>query len=111
MPQSRTPLFGVDLLSWSVVDLSTALGVSPRVLRRVCQQQLGVGPHRLLWLCRMALAREALLQASAPTGRVTDIAMRFGFTELGQFSVNYRGVYGENPSATLRRPPAKSKAG
>jgi hypothetical protein len=34
---------------------------------------------------------------------VTEVAVHFGFLELGRFSVEYRRAFGERPSATLRR--------
>jgi AraC family ethanolamine operon transcriptional activator len=33
---------------------------------------------------------------------VTDIPTEFGFWELGRFAVNFRQIFGESPSATLR---------
>jgi transcriptional regulator GlxA family with amidase domain len=36
---------------------------------------------------------------------VTDIATRFGFWQLGRFSVEYQALFGESPSTTLRYPP------
>jgi AraC-like DNA-binding protein len=43
----------------------------------------------------------ALLHADEQ-GTVTDIALRFGFSHLGRFSVLYRHVFGECPKDTLR---------
>jgi AraC-like DNA-binding protein len=52
---------------------------------------------------RMHLARRAL-RAADPTV-TTQIATDYGFWELGRFSVGYRSLFGESPSASLRRPP------
>jgi AraC-like DNA-binding protein len=52
----------------------------------------------------MHLARRSLMSASAEAKTVTAIAMAHGFWELGRFSVAYRALFGETPSATLRRP-------
>jgi AraC-like DNA-binding protein len=51
----------------------------------------------------MTKARMALLKADLRESRVTDIANRHGFSELGRFSVQYREFFGESPKATLRR--------
>jgi AraC-like DNA-binding protein len=79
-----------------------AIGVRGRTLRDACHKQLGVGPRRFLLLRRLHLAHRALASASA-TDQVTEIATRFGFGELGRFAVYYKEVFGESPSATLRR--------
>jgi AraC-like DNA-binding protein len=56
----------------------------------------------------MAQAREALLSAKKGAETVTQVAMRFGFPELGRFSRNYKATFGESPSDTLRRAQASS---
>jgi AraC-like DNA-binding protein len=52
----------------------------------------------------MHLARRALRIADREATTVTEIATNYGFWELGRFSVAYRALFGESPSASLRRP-------
>jgi AraC-like DNA-binding protein len=88
-------------------ELSRMIGVSERSLRKLCQEQMGISPLRFLALRRLHLARRALLRADRRTASVTEIAMEHGMWELGRFAVTYRSLFGESPSATLRRrPPA-----
>ena len=49
-----------------------------------------------------ATARRALERGGAAT-TVTQVANEYGFGELGRFAVRYRQLFGETPSATLRR--------
>jgi AraC-like DNA-binding protein len=88
-----------------LADICAAIGVSERTFRFICQEHLGMGPIRYLWLRRMHLARHALVLADPTLSTVTEIATEFGFWELGRFSVEYRALFGEAPSASLRRPP------
>jgi AraC-like DNA-binding protein len=88
-----------------ISQLCAATGVSERTLLACCQEYLGMGPKRYLVLRRMHLARRALLMADPEATTVTEVATNFGFWELGRFSVAYRSLFGEMPSATLRRPP------
>jgi transcriptional regulator GlxA family with amidase domain len=84
-------------------EICVATGVSEKALRRCCHEHLGMGPVRYLWLRRMNLVRSALLRADPATATVTGIATDHGFWELGRFSVEYRTLFGESPSASLRR--------
>jgi AraC-like DNA-binding protein len=88
-----------------LVELCAATGVSERTLRACCQEHLGMGPVHYLWLRRMHLARRALVCADPANTTVTQIATGLGFWELGRFSVEYREMFGEQPSASLRKPP------
>ena len=88
-----------------LTDLCAAAAASDRTLRILCQEHLGMSPTRYLWLRRMHLARRALRMADPTTATVTEIATSYAFWELGRFAVAYRSLFGETPSATLRRPP------
>jgi AraC-like DNA-binding protein len=68
-----------------------------------------VGRRAYLWLRRMHLVRWALRSADAEKTTVTAIATDHGFWELGRFAVAYRSLFGEAPSAALRRPPEDAK--
>ena len=88
-----------------MMEFAAAVGVSYKTLRACCQEHLGMGPKRYLWLRRMHLARRALRRADPETTTVTEIATDHGFWELGRFSVAYRSLFGESPSTALHRPP------
>jgi transcriptional regulator GlxA family with amidase domain len=49
----------------------------------------------------MIMAHEMLCRADFSFTTVTEIAMFFGFEELGRFSVRYRQMFGRRPSLTL----------
>jgi AraC-like DNA-binding protein len=88
-----------------LAEVCAAIGVSDRTLRLHCQEQLGMSPHRYLWLRRMNVVRRALSLADSTAKTVTEIANDHGFAELGRFAVAYRNLFGESPSVTLRRAP------
>ncbi len=87
-----------------LAEICAAAGASERMLRNSCEEHLGMGPIRYLWLRRMHLARRALLRADPTKATVTQISMDHGFWELGRFSVAYQALFGETPSASLRKP-------
>lgn len=88
-----------------IPEICKAIRVPDRTLRQCCQEYLGMGPKRYLLLRRLHLARRALRQAQPGKTTVTDTATRFGFWQLGRFAVEYNSLFGEPPSATLRRQP------
>ena len=90
-------------------QLCATVGASYTMLRDCCQDYLGMSPKRYLWLRRMHLVRRVLRIADAEKTTVTEIATDYGFWELGRFAVAYRSLFGEAPSAALRRPPEDSK--
>ena len=86
-----------------LAEVCAAIGVPARTLRQHCMDHLGMGPHQYLWLRRMNLARRSLVGSAPKETTVATIANNQGFAELGRFSVAYRRLFGESPSATLKR--------
>lgn len=94
----------------STADLCAMLGVSERLLRKCASELLGIALNRYLRLRRMQQVHGALRNVNPKSTTVSEIAGRHGFHDLGRFASNYRAVYGELPSATLRRHPSKDAA-
>jgi AraC-like DNA-binding protein len=51
----------------------------------------------------MSLVRRALRRGDQGVAGVAVVARRYGFSDLGRFAIRYNAVFGEAPSATLRR--------
>jgi AraC-like DNA-binding protein len=84
-------------------EICAALGVSERTLRGVCAEQLGISPTSYLRLRRMHSVHDTLRSGAPEAASVSEVARRYGFGHLGRFSADYRALFGELPSATLRR--------
>ena len=83
-------------------EIVAACGVPGRTLIQHFRLFKGTSPVRYLRSARYVRVREALSRAQ-PEQSVTEIALRWGFTHMGRFSVEYRKRFGESPSETLRR--------
>ena len=86
-----------------IPEICEAIRVSERTLRVCCQEHLGMSPKHYLLLRRMHMTRRALRERAASAMTVTEVAMQHGFWQLGRFAVEYRALFGESPSATMRR--------
>jgi AraC-like DNA-binding protein len=88
-----------------VPEVCKVIGTSNRTLTTCCNEALGMSPGRYLRVRQLNLARRALVRADPASATVTEIATAHGFWELGRFAAAYAALFGERPSATLRRRP------
>ena len=86
-----------------VSELAAVTGVSQRVLELGFQETLGMSPQKFLRLDRLNKVHRDLRNARAASSKVTDICNRWGFHELGRTAVEYKRLFGESPSSTLRQ--------
>jgi AraC-like DNA-binding protein len=87
---------------WSTAELARATGASARALQRAFERSCQPSP--MMYLRRLRLHRvHAELAANSPDSvTVTMVAGRWGFVHLGRFASQYRQLFGETPSETLR---------
>ncbi|TAM90455.1 MAG: helix-turn-helix domain-containing protein [Candidimonas sp.] len=86
----------------SIAYLCEQLRVSRRSLQYAFRDATGIAPLRYLRTLKLNQARRHLHYATNPAEHVTRIATTWGFDHLGQFSQDYRKLFGELPSTTLR---------
>ncbi len=86
-----------------VPELAAVAGVSQRVLELGFQETLGMSPQKFLRLDRFNKLHRDLRNTRSASSRVTAICNRWGFHELGRTAVEYKRLFGESPSSTLRQ--------
>ncbi len=86
-----------------MMELCAATGATERGLQAAFRELTGLRPMEYLRLRRLQLVRRQL-RAPGNTGlSVKRAALDHGFWELGRFAQQYRALFGEMPSATLRK--------
>jgi AraC-like DNA-binding protein len=83
-------------------DIERAAGVSRYKLFDGFKQHFGHAPMAYLKKHRLEAVRRDML-ADRSERNVSSIAMSWGFTHLGRFSSDYKQLFGETPSQTLKR--------
>lgn len=87
----------------TVAGLAEVAGVGVRSLQDGFREAVGSSPTAWIRARRLERAHADLLGAEPGDGTtVTDVALRWGFSHFGRFSVRYRERYGVSPQETLR---------
>lgn len=86
-----------------VEDLAEKVGVGPRSLQRAFNRVIQMGPKRYLRIRQLNLVRRALNRVENESTQVTHVLTDFGVSEFGRFSGEYKVLFGELPSETLKR--------
>jgi AraC-like DNA-binding protein len=87
----------------SLADLAAVSGLPIRTLSRNFKKYFGASPMQFLRERRFEAAQSELSRGSVETHSVTETAMRYGFSHFGKFAGEYRQIFHELPSETLKR--------
>jgi AraC family transcriptional regulator, ethanolamine operon transcriptional activator len=87
----------------SIKTLCERLRISWRALDQGFQELYGLSPKTFIRISRLHHVRRELTASDPTITSVTDVAVSWGFFQLGRFAVEYRRMFGEKPSDTLRR--------
>lgn len=88
--------------NYKPLEMAAYINVSERSLYHLFKNEFGLSPG--VYICHIKLEciyRELLDQSN--TKNVTQVALEYGFNNLGRFSKVYRDYFGETPSKTYRR--------
>ena len=90
--------------SIQMIDLTALTGKSERTVERIFKKHFGITPYTYLKIHRLHLIRNQLLQRDeSVTTNIGDIVIKNGFMQMGYFGSEYKKIFGETPSETLRR--------
>ena len=86
----------------TVAEIAEAAGVSVRSLQAGFQQFQDATPVAYLRMLRLEAVHKEL-SAPANTLPVSEVALKWGFTQMGRFAAHYRARFGGYPSETVMR--------
>jgi AraC-like DNA-binding protein len=95
---------GTESHSPSISELCRASHTSESRLREAFIDVFDLPPTRYFRLRLLSRLREELVVTSPERSTVSFVASRLGITQFGRIAGEYRNVFGELPSQTLRRP-------
>lgn len=86
----------------SIPELCEVTGVSKRTLEYAFNEFYGMNPKAYLNAVRLNAVRKQLWKAKPGNLKVSDAANAWGFWHMGKFAADYRKLFGEVPSETLK---------
>jgi AraC family ethanolamine operon transcriptional activator len=85
----------------SILEICSRVGTCRRKLNTCFQDVLGTTPVKYLRSLRLNGVRRALC-AAGPNETIQNVASHWGFWHLSQFTADYKKLFGELPSSSLR---------
>ena len=92
----------------TVSQVCSQTGINERTLERAVREKFDCTVQDLLRRRRIHEARRQLLYSRSDKSSVTQVSYSSGFHDGGRFARDYRRMFGEYPSQTLKRKPVKA---
>ena len=96
-------LFDFPTIPHTLLELCRVAQVSERTLEYAFLERFGVSPKAYLHRLRLNGVRKALRNADPTATSVTALAIGWGFWHMGQFAKDYKRLFAELPSETLKK--------
>jgi len=90
----------------TIAELCEVAQVSERTLEYAFQERYEMTPNTYLRFYRLNGVHKSLRAAGPASTTVTKVATDWGFWHFGHFTSNYRKLFGQLPSDTLKKPRA-----
>ena len=90
----------------TIAELCEVAQVSERTLEYAFQERYEMAPNTYLRFYRLNGVHKSLRAAGPASTTVTKVATDWGFWHFGHFTSNYRKLFGQLPSETLKKPQA-----
>jgi len=88
---------------FNIADLVSELQIPQRTLEHIFKQNFNMSPKSYFQMLRLNAVRKELLAHNAQSIKISDIALKYNFFHLGHFASEYKKLYRESPSETLRK--------
>jgi AraC family ethanolamine operon transcriptional activator len=91
---------GVSVIT--IPELCMVANVSERTLEYAFRERYGLTPKAYTLIHRMNNIHKYLRRADPQNTLISEIARQYGFWHMGKFSADYKKIFGELPSETLK---------
>lgn len=92
-------------------NLCQVLHAGSRTISYGFQDIFGISPMAYLKIMRLHSVRQVLKKAVPETTKIIDVAHQYGFWSAGHFTRDYKMLFGELPSITLKNSDQKNSNG
>lgn len=81
--------------------ISRAFNISESQLHNAFKSTYGISPKKYLQMLRINAVRKELLHADLNQNTISEIALKYSFIHMNNFTAEYKKIFGQTPSQTL----------